>query len=184
MTLAAMEKDQRSPEYPVLMCLDEFATLGHMQSLENASGQIAGLGCKLWPIVQDIGQMEQLYGKRWETFVGNSGILQFFGNSDAKTLQWISQRLGSTTIQTRSQSNQTYKAKAVQGASGLSFGQQVHPLMTPEEVSRFFARDNSHLRQLIFYPGKDAMVLQRAYNDSHPYFKAYQDFMGIGGNNE
>ena len=43
----------------VLFCLDEFATLNRMESIESAAGQIAGFGVKLWPIVQDLTQLQQ-----------------------------------------------------------------------------------------------------------------------------
>ena len=93
MTLAAMEAEQVKPRYPVLMCLDEFAVLGPMKTIENAAGQIAGLGVKLWPILQDLGQLKSLYKDRWETFMGNAGVLQFFGNADLG-LQAIGQHYG------------------------------------------------------------------------------------------
>ena len=35
----------------VLFVLDEFAALGHMESIEKAAGQIAGFGVKLWPVI-------------------------------------------------------------------------------------------------------------------------------------
>ena len=83
---------------PVLVVLDEFATLGHMQQVEDAAGQIAGFGVKLWPILQDLSQLKALYAERWETFLGNAGILQFFGNNDLSTLEWINKRCGKTSI--------------------------------------------------------------------------------------
>jgi hypothetical protein len=53
LALAAFEQEPIKPYPPVLMVLDEFATLGHMSTIENAAGQIAGFGVKLWPILQD-----------------------------------------------------------------------------------------------------------------------------------
>jgi type IV secretion system protein VirD4 len=145
LTLAAFEAEQTPPRYPVLMCLDEFATLGTMRTLEDAAGQIAGLGCKLWPILQDLGQLKALYRERWETFIGNAGVLQFFGNSDMQTLDWISQRLGQTTIQTTSRNQPGYSAQAREGLTGQSFAESTHALLTPEEISRFFGRDDKYL---------------------------------------
>lgn len=177
LALAAFEVEKRRPTYPVLLCLDEFATLGPMKTLEDAAGQIAGLGCKLWPILQDLGQLEALYEKRWETFLGNAGVLQFFGNSDLKTLEWISKRLGQTTIQTTSQSQPGYDARAKQGVTGQSYSESVHPLMTAEEISRFFGRDDRFLRQLVIRPTWSPMVLQRAFYDKHELFADYRRFM-------
>ena len=100
----ALQAMEQTPGYPaagcpVLFVLDEFASLGHMRQIEDAAGQIAGYGVKLWPILQDLGQLKALYKERWETFMGNAGILQFFGNNDLTTLEWISKRLGTTTIE-------------------------------------------------------------------------------------
>ncbi len=106
LALQAMETTKVPPAAgcPVLFVLDEFAALGHMRQIEDAAGQIAGYGVKLWPILQDLGQLKALYKERWETFMGNAGILQFFGNNDLTTLEWISKRLGSTTIEQLSSS--------------------------------------------------------------------------------
>lgn len=177
LTLDAMEREPIIPVHPVLMCLDEFAVLGHMKALEDAVGQIAGFGCKLWPILQDLGQLQALYGKRWETFIENAGVLQFFGNSGMQTLEWISKRLGQTTVLSASVKSPGYDSRVQSGDTGDSWGQQSHPLMTPEEISRFFGRDDELLRQLIIRPTWPAMVLQRAYYDKHEMFDEYRRFM-------
>ena len=83
--LDAMEREKTAPVAPVLVCLDEFPVLGHMRQLEDAAGQIASFGVKLWAVLQDWGQGKALYKERWETFAGNAGILQFFGNNDLET---------------------------------------------------------------------------------------------------
>lgn len=171
LSLAQMEAVQERPEHPVLFCLDEFAVLGHMKTIEDAAGQLAGLGVKLWPILQDLTQLKALYGDRWETFLGNAGIVQLFGNSDLTTLEWISKRLGETTIINKSKSDPGYLARTTQGAKGESYSEAVHPLMTAEEASRFFGRDDPMLRQLVIRPSHAPLVLQRAYYDKHPCFK-------------
>jgi type IV secretion system protein VirD4 len=100
LALGHMERLGRRPAtgHPVLFLLDEFATLGHMSSLEKAAGFIAGYGVKLWVILQDLNQLKATYKDRWETFLGNAGVLQFFGNSDMTTLEYISNRLGQTEL--------------------------------------------------------------------------------------
>jgi type IV secretion system protein VirD4 len=175
MTLAAMEAEQVKPRYPVLMCLDEFAVLGPMKTIENAAGQIAGLGVKLWPILQDLGQLKSLYKDRWETFMGNAGVLQFFGNSDLETLTWISKRLGNTTVLTQSHSQVGREASERQGATGDSWGQSTQEILTIEEASRLFGRDDHLLRQLIIRPSFPPMILQRAFHDKHELFEGKAD---------
>lgn len=171
LTLAAMEKEKERPQHPVLMCLDEFAVLGHMKTIEDAAGQIAGLDCKLWPILQDLGQLKSLYKDRWETFLGNAGTLQFFGNSDLTTLEWISKRLGKTPTLKAQGARASMDRKAGDVDFENSKGEEAHDLLTPSEISRLFGREDPKLRQLILVPSRCAMILQRAYFDRYDYFK-------------
>lgn len=171
LALSAMEAPHVPPPNPaVLFCLDEFATLGHMETIENAAGQIAGFGVKLWPIIQDLGQLETLYEKRWQTFMANAGVLQFFGNSDLTTLNWISERLGDTTLRVMTQSEVGHKQAAETGATGESWANDVQPLLKVDEISQIFSRDDRYCRQLVIWAGRDPMILQRAYYDKHEMF--------------
>lgn len=101
---------------PVLFLLDEFAALGRLEVIEKAAGLMAGYGVKLWPILQDLGQIKRHYRESWETFVGNAGVLQFFGNTDLTTLEWISKRMGQTELRRetagRSTSTSTSRSKS------------------------------------------------------------------------
>lgn len=170
LTLGAMERVPTPPPTPVLMLLDEFPVLQHMKELETAAGLLAGLGVKLWPISQDLTQLKQLYEKRWETFLGNSGVLQFFGPADATTLDWISKRLGQTTLTVVNQGALSHEQRNAHGASGRGEQQQTVSLLTPEEVSRYFGRNDRYCRQLVIVPGERPFVLQRAYYDHHEAF--------------
>ena len=86
------------PRYQVLFMLDEMAALGHLKMVEQAYGLMAGFGMQLWGIVQDLSQLERIYGKGWETFVGNSGVLQYFGSRDQMTAEYFSKLCGVTTV--------------------------------------------------------------------------------------
>lgn len=181
LALEAMEREQKRAaslkNIPVLLCLDEFASLGRMEQLEAAAGQIAGFGCRLWPVLQDLGQLEALYKDRWQTFMGNAGILQFFGNNDVKTLEYISQRLGKTTVMVKSRSDVSQE-QAWSGASGASLSPQVYDLLTAEEAGRFFARDAPQRRQLIIRAGSEsAMAIGRVVYHEDPAFKGKYDVL-------
>lgn len=158
---------------PVLFVLDEFASLGHMRQIEDAAGQIAGYGVKLWPILQDLGQLKALYRERWETFMGNAGVLQFFGNNDLTTLEWVSKRLGTTTIEQASASNITPGASKA-GATGESYSPRTTAILEPDEIALVFGRADPLLRQLIIRAGFAPMILQRAYYDKHDAFREAQ----------
>ena len=171
--LDAMERETTKPDHPVLLCLDEFPVLGYMRQLENAAGQVASFGVKLWVIIQDWSQGEALYGKRWETFVGNAGILQFFGINDVATAEYISKRLGKTPVEV-ARLGEVGKEQQEHGLSGRSHSVELHDLLTPEEITRLFARDDRYKRQLVLWAGYHPMILQRVeYYDQHSAVYSY-----------
>lgn len=78
-----------------LFLLDEFAALGFINEIATSAGLMGGYGLHLWPFLQDVGQLQKLYGREGaETFFGNADLHQFFGNMDGLTLELISRRLG------------------------------------------------------------------------------------------
>ena len=170
-TLAALEQETTKPKLPVLLCLDEFAVMGRLQKIEEAAAALAGFSVRLWVILQDLTQLQALYKERWETFLGNAGVIQCFGNSDLTTLKWISERLGQAMVRTETEEPVPYHLRVEQGTTGIKVSMNVQALMTPEEVSRFFGRDDPLLRQLIIMPGRAPIILQRAFHDKHELFK-------------
>lgn len=158
--LNAMESEKTKPAVPVLACLDEFPVLGYMKSLEIASGLLASCGVKLWAILQDWSQGKALYGERWETFAGNAGVIQFFANNDLTTTEYISRRLGKTTVEVERAGDVTQEQRG-QGVLGRSDSIELHDLLTADEVMRQFARDDRLQRQLVIWAGHHPMLLQR-----------------------
>lgn len=164
--LVEIEREPKSPELPALMLLDEMHVLGHMSAMETAAGLLAGYGVRIWSIWQDMNQLKHLYRDRWETFMGNSGILQFFGLNDHTTLEYVSKRLGTSSVMSISRS-EISREQAVQGFSGESTSIQSAPLLAPEEVAYFFSRQSGN--QLVLYPGADPIFLQRLPYHSDVY---------------
>ena len=89
--------DQK-PDKPVLFLLDEMAAIGKLSSVEQAYGLMAGFGMQLWGIVQDLSQLERIYDKGWQTFISNSGVIQYFGSRDKMTAEYFSHLCGVTTV--------------------------------------------------------------------------------------
>lgn len=168
----AVEREPASTKEPILCCLDEFPVLGYMKQLEDAAGQIASFGVKLWIILQDWGQGEKLYAERWESFAANAGIFQAFGNVDVKTTEYISRRLGKTTVLVQRDSEVASDQRA-KGLTGRSVSAELYDLATPDEIARLFARSDPLRRQLVIWAGYHPMVLQRVeYYDRNGPFRA------------
>ncbi|WP_424991317.1 type IV secretory system conjugative DNA transfer family protein [Fluviibacterium sp. S390] len=160
----AIEADETVPETPALMILDEMHVLGHMKALETAAGLIAGFGVRIWSFFQDLSQMKQIYGERWETFLGNAAIFQTFGLNDLGSLKYVSERLGQSAMLKVSQGEQSTE-QAASGFSGESRSIDSTPLLAPDEVAAFFSRQSDN--QLIIYPGTSGIFLKRVpfYDD-------------------
>ena len=96
--LSAMMKDGARVNRRCLFMLDEFAALGRLDVVAKGMGLMAGYGLHLWPFLQDLGQLQDLYGEKLsETFFGNADLAAFFGNTDALTLKYVSERIGNLT---------------------------------------------------------------------------------------
>ena len=158
--LDAMEQEETKSKSPVLVCLDEFPVLGFMSQLQDAAGQIASFGVKLWVILQDWGQGKALYGDRFESFAANAGVFQAFGNVDLTTTEYISRRLGKTVVEVSRQGEPSPEQRE-KGMSGRTVSAEVYDLLTPDEVSRLFARSDPLKRQLVLWAGLHPMILQR-----------------------
>jgi type IV secretion system protein VirD4 len=90
--LALIQSSSTKPEVPVLFILDEFPMLGRMKSIEEGVVTLRSAGVKLWPLVQNIGQLKSTFDANWETFV-SSATVQLFGVNDKGTAQWASDLL-------------------------------------------------------------------------------------------
>lgn len=157
--LAAME---RAPvprgSLPVWFVLEEFPALGHMRSIETAAGLMAGFGVKLWSVLQDLTQLQTHYPKSWETFLGNAGIIQAFGNADITTTEHLSKMLGSTQVLERQAVRVTGGAMS-HGDMGLRENLRSVRLLDANEITTWFSRESG--RQLVLVPGRPPIYMQR-----------------------
>jgi len=96
LTVRAVSQGGRA-RVPVLLLLDEFYSLGPLDSLAKASGLLAGYGLKLWPILQNLTQLQELYPHNWQTFFANAGAVQIFGVNDRETAAQVSALIGKAT---------------------------------------------------------------------------------------
>ena len=99
---------------PVLFMLDEFAQLGHLEVIERNMALMRGYGVKLWPVFQDLAQAQDVYEKRWESFISNAGVLQSFAPQDVTTRDYLSKLSG----------QKLYWLKTTGTSSGQNMGPQ------------------------------------------------------------
>lgn len=137
---------------PVLLMMDEFLALGKMNEVEKAFGLMAGYNLIMWPFVQDMGRLKNLYGASVNSFIANSRAIQVFGVADKETKDFISEFMGDRRISKRAK------------IGGLN---DVVPLRKPDEVAKEIEADEDV--QYILRAGKAPLVLEKVrYYDSAP----------------
>lgn len=161
----ALQAFERAPKLkseppPTLFILEELCTtIGYSKQLEQAAGLMAGYGIKLWSVIQDISQLQNVYDKGWETFVGNAGTLTFFGNSDVTTLEYISKKLGQRGLTIDMPTGATPGA-VLQGARTTAEQLRMEPLLSATEAEHLLARE--HKRVLVLPAGKRPFIVRAA----------------------
>lgn len=158
LALLELERDPTVPEHAVLLMLEEFAALQHMRPIERAAGFMAGFGVRMWSVLQDINQLKAIYPKSWETFIGNAGVIQAFGNVDLATTEHLSKMLGTTQLV---QINKVWTSASAMSAGDTGLRENIRdvPLLAPNEVAAGFARETN--RQLILVPGRPPIYLNK-----------------------
>lgn len=132
--LRPLMQDTRKSAVPVLFMLDEFAQLGHLPVIENNLALMRGYGVKLWAVFQDLSQAHDIYEKRWESFLGNAGVLQAFAPQDVVTAEYLSKRTGQTTKMALSHAQSRERASSAPGGENFSLSQVGVPVMLPQDL--------------------------------------------------
>ena len=145
---------------PTLFLLDEFAALGRLEAVERAMGLMAGYGLQLWPILQDMSQLKDLYGERAGTFIANAGVQQVFGVNDFETAKWLSQMIGQETA--------GFQTDSFKPGDGPSFSNNLtgRDLLTPDEIMQLRPEN-----QLLRVQGQATAVAQKLRYYADPEFK-------------
>jgi type IV secretion system protein VirD4 len=138
----------------VKFILDEFGVLGKMEEIAKGFQFLAGKNICLWPFIQDLGTLKQIYGEEgMNKFVANASVLQFFGTNDPFTANYISELLGEATITQKTESYQSGQ----NGGSSTTYNKMARKLMTPEEIMKdegtiiFHSNLKTHMPKYFYY---------------------------------
>lgn len=143
MALTEMPKGGPS-KIPVLMILDEFLQLGKMDEVTHAFKLLAGYNFTVWPFVQDLGSMKEIYKESANTFFANCRAVQVFSpGMDEATLKLASDMIGN---------------RSLHFIDGMDSERYV-ALRDNKEVGQEVERDTG--MQYILRGGKPAIILER-----------------------
>ena len=127
-------------------------------------------------VLQDLSQIEGLYKKSWQTFIGNAGIMTFWSNVDKYTLDYLSDKLGQTGVRLE-QSNDTTMNQRLGGATGRREELRVQKLAAPHELEKLLRRNEQ--RVLVIAAGESPVILQRIqYYDDAPFVGLFDKWKG------
>lgn len=135
---------------PILFMLDEFYSLGRLDSLAAAAANIRSYGVRLWPILQNLSQLQELYGQNWQGFWANAGQVQMFAANDKATEEIASAALGMATLWDRD-------------AAGNKVAVGRAMLRDPQELAREIGRSGG--REIVFREGEEPLLLRRLNYD-------------------
>jgi type IV secretion system protein VirD4 len=132
-------------KHKVHFVLDEAASLGHMEALDDAVDKYRGYGVRLQFYYQSLGQLKKCWPDGADQTLLSNTSQVFFGVNDLATAEHVSGRLGEETVivesggTSRGTSSQTSRngTETSQGRSHNSnenWQQQVHKLLKPDEV--------------------------------------------------
>jgi type IV secretion system protein VirD4 len=173
--LRAVVKGGLQEKKLVHFVLDEAATLGHMDAIDDAVDKYRGYGVRLQFYYQSIGQLRKCFPDGQEQTLLSNVSQVFFGVNDKDTAQYVSDRLGEATIILTS--GGTSRSTTHQGSMGGpptvsrsfqrsdNWAQQARRLLKPEEVADLPSRT-----AITFTPGVPPIctTLIRHYEEKIP----------------
>lgn len=125
-------------KHRLLLMLDEFTSMKKLAVMEAALAVMAGYGIKSYVIVQDVQQLEAVYGQA-EQISSNCGVRICFAPNKAETAEKISKMCGRTTLVHKAQ-----QVKAHEKPSAQLWQESSRELITAEEVMRLRAAETNH----------------------------------------
>ncbi|WP_226583537.1 type IV secretion system ATPase VirD4 [Acuticoccus sediminis] len=108
-TISLLQRAEPGPDepYPVLFLLDEFASLGRMEVLQQAVTTLRGYGGRIMIVVQTLASIRDnaLYGREGAAvFLANCRLQLFMSPADNDTPEYVSSAIGDFTRVAKSKS--------------------------------------------------------------------------------
>lgn len=116
--------------YHVRFMLDEFPNIGQIPNFETYVATMRSREMSANIIIQNISQLKSLYEKTWETITGNCDSLLFLGGTEQSTLEYLSKKIGKTTIDHRS----INESRGATGSYSMNYQIVARDLITPDEI--------------------------------------------------
>ncbi len=125
-------KSVQGYKHRMLLMFDEFTSIGKLPIIEKAIAYIAGYGGKMYLIVQDLGQLNDCYGKE-NALMANCHVRIAYAPNKVETAQLLSEMTGKTTVVEKKTSYSYSKGGRTRS---VNIAETARPLLTPDECMR------------------------------------------------
>ena len=148
--------------HPMLMVIDEATSLKKLPILQEALGYVAGYGIRMFFLVQDIVQIEELYGDK-QSFDSGAESRVAYAPNKVETAEKLARMTGKTTVieETANKSQGMFGFKG--GNVSVNNTKTARDLMTADEI---MALDDQDL--ILFVKGQPPIYGRKAFYYENP----------------
>ena len=158
-------KDGRSVAnytHPLLMIIDEASSLRKLPILQEALGYVAGYGIRLFMLVQDITQVEELYGDK-QSFDSGAETRVVYAPNKIETAEKLARMSGKTTVTEENASNSRDLIGIKAGSVSISTSKTARDLLTADEFMVLHDQD-----VVVFVKGQPPIYGRKSFYYENP----------------
>ena len=152
--------------------MDEFANIGKIPNFNETLSVVRSYNIRICVVLQGLSQLKALYEKTWESIIGNCSIFTFLGTNDQDSKEYVSKKLGKTTVRVDTRSfNRGYK----NGGGGSDSENYIQrDLLAPDEISQVIKPNGKNKKYggscIIFVDEFKPLFICKYDTMSHPVF--------------
>ncbi len=184
------DKNEGRLNIPVICLLDEFSNIGRIPDFSSKVASMRPRGISVSIVVQSLGQLKARYEKEWSDIMGNCDSLLFLGTQDIETAKFISERLGKSTVTSKTKSLSVPFRSSVRGSKTEGEGKTGRPLLMPDEITRLEPRKSIIIIQGLYpvmankyditYHKDYSKLRKRNHNEYNSnYIPVYEEFKPV-----
>lgn len=171
MLVANRDHNGRLPE--LVSCeMDEFANIGKIPNFNETLSVVRSYNIRICIVLQGLSQLKALYEKQWDGILGNCSIFNFLGTNDQDSKEYVSKKLGKTTVRVDTRSYNRGGKTGGGGSQGENYIQR--DLLAPDEISQVIKPKGKTKRYggscIIFVDEFKPFFLCKYDTMSHPLF--------------
>ncbi|MEE3451868.1 MAG: type IV secretory system conjugative DNA transfer family protein, partial [Acutalibacteraceae bacterium] len=162
MYIASLKYNNRLPL--LVACeLDEFANLGTIPNFSETLAVVRKYNIRICVVLQGLSQLKAIYEKTFDSIIGNCSIFTFLGTNDQESKEYVSKKLGKTTVRTDTRSHN--RGNQGGGSDNESFA--ARDLLAPDEISRALKKGKNG-KCIVFVDEYNPFFLDKFNTLQHP----------------